>query len=394
MKMNKIGIVLIFALLALLSGCKAFYEGEYEVVADHAESGNETEEDGSVREVASFAGLTNALKAYIDSGTEYGVIKAVNYSGSLEDDFSKACRDLTRDYPMGVYAVDYISHKTTPILSYTEIEVFITYKLSREEINDVINVKSTYDYYNYLNDALDNCRTMLTVQIANLSVNAESIKNYIRTYYYENPDLIVERPSVSVMFYPSPPEDYVEKIITVQLSYSQSAEELLRRKEELGKKAETLFADIGKNESEAETALRCVQRLGEAAKYSRMGATAYSALVEGAANSEGYAMALKLLCKRYGLNCVVVEGKRNGEQYYWNIVELGGEHYHIDACACDRYGMESGFLKRDSEMWGTYWWDIEQYEECSGMLTYAKVIGQPEPEQKGEGEAGAAGEAK
>jgi hypothetical protein len=45
----------------------------------------------------------------------------------------------------------------------------------------------------------------------------------------------------------------------------------------------------------------------------------------------------------------------------------------VDACACDRYGIEAGFLKRDSEMWGTYWWDIEQYKECTGDLTYEQV---------------------
>jgi hypothetical protein len=34
-------------------------------------------------------------------------------------------------------------------------------------------------------------------------------------------------------------------------------------------------------------------------------------------------------------------------------------YYHVDVCSCDRYGIGYGFfLRKDSEMWGTYWWEI------------------------------------
>jgi hypothetical protein len=159
----------------LLAGCASAFEGDYEVVTDHVEESGDSVDDSAVREVADFAELSSALKGFIDSAAEYGVIRAVDYPGSLEDDFSRACRDVTRDYPMGVYAVDYISHKITPILSYYEIEVYITYKLSREEISAVVDVNSSYDFYETLNVALYDFSGGMTVHIANLSINADGI---------------------------------------------------------------------------------------------------------------------------------------------------------------------------------------------------------------------------
>jgi hypothetical protein len=370
--MKKLSVIC-FALIFLLSGCSRAFEGDYEVVTDHAEDGGEYVEDSSVREVSSFSGLTNALKDFIDSAAEYGVIKAVDYSGSLEDDFSRAYRDVTHDYPMGVYAVDYISHRIDPILSYYEIEVYITYKLTREEISGVVKVNSTNALYDHIDSALNDLTGRLTVLIANLSVNAAGIKNHVRQYYRENPDLVMVKPDVSAVFYPSPPEDYVEKIIDIDFEYNNTAEILRDRKKKLTEAANGLYKQLGELDNDAKAALECLNLLSQKVTFARLGGTAYDALVKGSANSEGYAMAYKLLCKHYGLECAVVEGKKNSEPYYWNIIRLGDDYYHVDPTVCDRYGLAYGFLKKDSEMWGTYWWDIEQYEECSGGLTYDQV---------------------
>ena len=60
--------------------------------------------------------------------------------------------------------------------------------------------------------------------------------------------------------------------------------------------------------------------------------TAYGALVEGKAVCEGYARGLQLLCNRVGIDGTVVTGTdENGAPHMWNVVELAGNAYHVDA---------------------------------------------------------------
>jgi mRNA-degrading endonuclease HigB of HigAB toxin-antitoxin module len=365
-------LIVLLCLIILLSGCAGLYEGEYEVVTNHTEENVSSLDDNSIREVRNYASLKNALKEFIDTGSE-GDIKVVDYPGSIEDDFSKASKELTSEYPRGVFAVDRISYRLIPILSYYKIEVYITYKLTKEEMDSVIEVKSSFEFYDYLNEALEDYSENLAVEIVNLSINEASIEAYVKKYYLNNPELIMEEPSVTVSFYPSP--DVLVKIITLKFNYNSSVDFIKEKKKALTPAAAKMLEQIGKPETEAETALNCVNTLSSVVEYKRLGDTAYNAIVEGGANSKGYAMAYKLLCKLSGLNCTVVQGKNNYEAYYWNIVEIDGEYYHVDSCACDRYGNEAGFLKKDSEMWSSaYWWDIEDYEECNGSLTYEQLI--------------------
>lgn len=366
-------LIALLMLIALLPGCAGIYEGDYEVVSDHVEEDKGTSDDSSVREISSYASLKNALKDFIDKGAEEGIIRAVEYPGSIENDFSKASVELKREYPMAAYAVDYFMYVPTYVLSYTELAVSITYLLSKEEMDSIITVKSTYDFNDYLDKALNNYSERMVIQIINLSINDKSIRDYVKQYYLENPGLMIEEPSVTISFYPS--ADNVMKIISIQFSYNSSAELLVKRKSELTPAAAKLVDKIERSDSDAKTALSCVSTLISAVDFKRIGDTAYNAIVEGGANSEGYAMALKLLCKQLGIDCRVVEGRKNSEVYYWNIIELEGEFYHVDAYACDRYGMEAGFLKKDSEMSAdSCWWNIDRYEECNGSLSYSQLI--------------------
>lgn len=44
----------------------------------------------------------------------------------------------------------------------------------------------------------------------------------------------------------------------------------------------------------------------------------------------GYAKAFKLLCDRFGINCILVSGEGNGEAHAWNYVRLDGAWYAVD----------------------------------------------------------------
>lgn len=58
--------------------------------------------------------------------------------------------------------------------------------------------------------------------------------------------------------------------------------------------------------------------------------TAYGALVEGEAVCEGYAKSIQLLLTRAGVSCSMIRGEADGIPHMWNVVQLGGEWYHLD----------------------------------------------------------------
>ncbi len=64
--------------------------------------------------------------------------------------------------------------------------------------------------------------------------------------------------------------------------------------------------------------------------------TAYSALVNHKALCRGYSRAMKLLLNRVGINCTIVTS--NYMAHAWNMVELDGQWYHLDATWGDPTG--------------------------------------------------------
>ena len=92
------------------------------------------------------------------------------------------------------------------------------------------------------------------------------------------------------------------------------------------------------------------------------------------------ALAYKALCDTLGIGCQVVEGRFDRAEHYWNIVTLDGSSYHVDTSRAAEFGLANTFLRSDAEMWGGYWWDIAEYPECSGPLSYASLTEQTSAE--------------
>ncbi|MBQ8303559.1 MAG: hypothetical protein IJX79_01215, partial [Clostridia bacterium] len=55
------------------------------------------------------------------------------------------------------------------------------------------------------------------------------------------------------------------------------------------------------------------------------------ALVWGYTVCEGYARTMKYLCRKLGIECLIVTGTSKNEQHMWNMVRLDDEWYHIDS---------------------------------------------------------------
>lgn len=64
--------------------------------------------------------------------------------------------------------------------------------------------------------------------------------------------------------------------------------------------------------------------------------SAYGALVEGEAVCEGYSKAMMLLLNLAGVDCTTIRGNGEGEEskwerHMWNLVNIGGNWYHLDS---------------------------------------------------------------
>ena len=96
---------------------------------------------------------------------------------------------------------------------------------------------------------------------------------------------------------------------------------------------------------------------------------AYSLLHHGVGDSRAFATVYAAMCRRAGMECLMVTGTRSGEPWVWNIIQVGGIYRHVDLLQCSVQGRFQE--KTDAEMSG-YVWDYSAYPECP-------VIRLPEP---------------
>lgn len=357
---NRIKLTALLCVLVLvLSGCSGMFDKEYREVEPYEDDYIEVKDDSSVQEIRNYRGMKNALLNLINSAAEYGVIRTAEYDGVIDDDISRACFEVTREEPMGIYAVDYIAHSVKRIVSYYEIEVYITYKRSEEEIAGVTSVSSAAEAQIELRNTLENGDTSLALlQIAS-TLERFDVETGILTHYRANPLLIPVCPDVEVNIYAAD-ENAIQSITEILLDYGYDKDELKGMTAELYRYVRQVI-DIGHYgdvDYIAKTVMsRCTPVVsGES--------TAYAALVgNGEVDSEGYAMAMKLMCNSSGIDSYVVKGRKNGDVHFWNIVNIRGRHYHIDAYSSDTEEKMMEFMV-DSEMSDLYEWDRENYPAC------------------------------
>ena len=177
--------------LLLLAGCSSFYDGEYSYVTSHEEPGTlvgDPEEQNY--EVRTYVGLKNAVQSLISSGAESGTIQVKDYPSSIQDDIARVCLDATKDYPMGAYAVEYISHSVNRILGYDEVKLRISYRLSPEEMSSVRSASTLTDVYSMVESAVEIGLERITIQTSSLSVKEQTLLDYLHNLYRSHPELL------------------------------------------------------------------------------------------------------------------------------------------------------------------------------------------------------------
>lgn len=350
-------IPLLFA-LCLLTGCAGLRMESHVTVRPHTEQSDQSDNIPEAA-AADYLSLRTALLEFVRDGRTAGRIRINAYDGDVEQDLAEAVYAVTKQEPLGAYAVDYMNYECVRIVSYYEISVHITYRRTAEEIAAVEYVGNTVELEQRLHEALQEGRTSLTMQIA--SWWEQDLTAMVEDYCLQYPAHVLQTPQVSVAVYP---DSGVSRILDVTFGYTVEPDVLRAQKEEVQESISGAAEYIRYRQKELDKAQLLYTYLTGRFNYKegRTQTPLYGALCAGVADPEGLSLGWQLICERAGVMCHTVRGQRSGEAYTWNVVQLDGVWRHLDLAQCVLSG--SGLtLKTDAAMSG-YEWPVDEYPTC------------------------------
>lgn len=367
-------LLLCLGMMLTVTGCAALFDTEYSVTEPYqAESVSveETGENAAVGSISNYASLKRAIEYLVSQHVESAELQFQNYDGSISQDISTACWEVKSSSAIGAFAVDYMSYDLSRIVSVYQAELYITYKRSADQMSALETVQNFTAFTDKLDQAIRENRTYLVLETGIASITADIVRDKVRQAYYADPLACPVMPAAEVAIFP---ESGVSRIFEITLSYGADGQTLSAMGEALRGAVDEMTRKTAPDGWRSDTFLPR-DRAEALYDYVRetcvldtaAGSTAWDALVNGRADSEGLAMAYMAGCQALGLESTVVHGRLNGEDHVWNLVTIGGMTYHVD--------VTSGaiFLADDELLLSAgYWWDTSLYPACA--MTYEETV--------------------
>ena len=352
------------ALLALsltLTGCAALLDREYIDVTPYNPT-QTAEGDSSVLRAESYQELVNALMYFVTQGTEEGMVRLYVGSQDPDADLEAACLEVVQESPLGAYAVEHIKYSVTPLVTYSEAKVQITYRRSREQIASIANATGITAIRSELRSALSSFDREQVLHISYFDSDEAFIPSLIRQAYLSVPAAALDYPDITVAVYPNSGR---QRIVEIGLTYHMEEDELLRRRDDLERKLVQMTASLPTMEGDA-LLHELLADLSAVAAYSpEGGSTAYHALLEGSANSEGMALALAAFCSQAKFSCLVVEGTLQDAPHFWNLIKTSRGWLHLDLTTYD--GTEFTFCLDSVMEEAGYVWDADALSQSQAV---------------------------
>lgn len=383
MKTKAAAALLLAAFCLMLCGCGNLFDRDYLSVTDYEIPAQEPPAEDSVT-VRDLAELRQFLTGLLnDQASEGRIVFDSAYEGDINADIASACWQVRTQDALFAYCVSNISYDVSKLVNHYEARFAISYNEAGEDPDSIVRLQLTTGLSEQLRQAIARGDSRLVVLIGRSTLTAENVENMASKVYREDPIAEPREPRVTVNMLSGTGS---QRLYEISFNYNLSDEDLEQRRSELQElepfaEAETIPGDS------AERALLACEYLLEHASYSESASNdIYAALIGGESNSEGLALAYVELCRQLDVPCQVVYGQRNWRNCCWNIIQLGGNSYHVDVSACMTLGMDQGFLLPDETMWTLYRWDISSYPPCSGALRYEDLRPAPEEDETEESE--------
>ena len=374
---KRLVLICLVAAVCFLCGCGSVFDKEYVVVSDYTPPVQNDDFRGDKITVHNLNELKTALLSLVSAGENEGAILFdAAYEGDTAADMASACWQVRTQDALCAYCVDNIAYELSKIVNHYEAEISISYSPAAQNASNIRKMQYSAGLEDLIREAMEEGDRRLVVLISRSFYSAEEMESLVGRVYRSYPASTPKEPQTSVTMFSGASR---QRLYEIMLDYGMTNEELQAKRAELS--ALEPFADVNVLALDpARKALLAVEYLTDSCVYAKdsQGSSAYAALIEKTADSEGMALAYVELCRRLDVPCQIVYGQQNRENHSWNIIELDGKYYHVDLTACQAQGMQNGFLLRDEEAWINYRWDVAAYPVCDGPLTYQDLLEQAE----------------
>lgn len=370
---KRLTALLLLAAAVTLCGCGSFFDKEYVYETHFEPPANAAVPDADNAAVGSLDELKDILRAMVAEGSQSRVLRFdPAYEGDVNADLADACWQIRTQDALCAYCVENISYDVAKIMGRYEALLTVSYGKTAAERESIVQLPYAAEATEVLREAMETGQRSLVLLIERSSHTAEDMADLVLDIYRESPAITPREPVVEVDMTSG---GDTQRLYVIELDYGLPEELRAARRDELA--ALDLFAGMdtaGLSESERAMLACCAlivrsRYTGDAQKNS-----IYDALIGRKADSRGFALAYVEYCRRLGLTCELVQGQYRQMDYCWNIVQIDGAYYHVDAAACRRDGLEAGFLLDDESAWGAYRWDYFAYPHCVGPLCAADLI--------------------
>ena len=364
-----LSIMLSMLLVLCLTGCSALYSNTYRSEQDF--QGNEKIDlDADVQVVKNYSELRRLVFGMVNSHTETKDLLFSGYTGNVVSDIASVCNAVKNESSFGAYCVDYISYDLRQIVSSYEAVISIFYLYTAEELQILQTTSNLDSFAQLLAEALARGDEKLVVRVNNGIADADSVYALLEQTARNNPLKISYIPKFNVRIFDG---NTSQKIYDVSVQYDSEMDNVERLQ-----KMNTVISAMLNELHGGQDALRIAEASDSLSNHCIYaedgGSTAYHALNDSAADSQGIACAFKAVCDRMGVECIVVNGRMDKLTHFWNIVKIEDSYYHMDISRLEDLGGEKSLFLKDTEKQADCWWDQSAYPECDGELSYNEVI--------------------
>ncbi len=355
MKKRLIGSIL--ALCLALSGCEGMLQGNYTWEASHPIEASPV--DPQQVSADTYAALRRALIRLVEAGSEQGTIFVENYPQSkLDGDVSKAVADVCKNDPIAAYAVEDIQCQLGTSGSQAALSVKIQFLHDRTEIRKIKEVADNAAAWEAVESALIACDTGLVLLVEDFT-DADFVQA-VEDCALQNPQYVMEMPQVTVNLYP---ESGKTRVVEIKFAYQTSRDSLKSMQaqvEPIFTSAVLFVSGEGAQTEKFEQLYGLLMNRFEYKIETSITPT-YHLLRHGIGDSRAFAAVYGAMCRQAGLECQIVSGTREGESWYWNIIQADGVYYHVDLLQSKE--LEEFTQRFDAQMEG-YVWDFSAYPAC------------------------------
>ncbi len=338
--------LLALVLLAVL--CAGCGDEGYVSVTPH-QVGLSQSADKEAVEVRGYTELRSALVSLIDSGSTKGLFSLAEYpADAVLEDMEKVMEYARKRYPLGAYAVESITYDFGTGLGASAMSVDITYRPgAAESLERIQTVRWVSGAEAAVQDALDECAERLVLQVT--GYRDTDFGQVVRDYAQEYPDRVMEVPAISVGIYPDRGD---VRVLDFRFTYRTERETLRTMREQVQPVFSSAALYVSGSADERTKFSQLHTFLMERYDYEivSMVTPAYSLLCQGKGDSRAFAQVYAAMCERIGLDADCIQGTRNGESCWWNLVSIDGVWYHVDLPASRRFQPMT-----DEEMTGYQW---------------------------------------